>query len=66
MESTSQYSKQMLENDSGAVFCSNVLFFTKIEGKKGKKAFLMHCLSAVAGQLVKDRQMLPNRDFSTR
>jgi len=26
----------------------------------------MHALAAVAGQLVKDRQMLPDRDFPAR
>lgn len=36
-------------------------FPLKFKGKKKKK--LMHPLAAVAGQLVKDRQMLPNRDF---
>lgn len=57
----------MLATDSGAVFCPNVLFSTKISRVKGKKyVFLMSTMAAVAGHLVKDRQMLPNRDFPTR
>lgn len=57
----------MLENDSGAVFCPNILFSTEIKGEKEKNyVVLMQSLAAVAGQLVKDRQMLPNRDFPTR
>lgn len=40
-------------------------FPLKYKGKREKKVFLMHTLAAVSGQLVKDRQMLPNRDFPT-
>lgn len=67
MESTSRHLKQMLGNDSGAVFHPKVLFSSEIKGEKEKKkVFLMHRSAAVAGHLVKGRKMLPNRDFPIR